>query len=156
MMLTASFYKHNENARGQAEGRAAQSELRKASESLRKLLSHDGPHSKNSVLLIDDAVKRLQLLRCRVATHAKLTQNVREEGRRLRHMRERIRKRLDEVDKDIAQAKLERANLLTQLDEIRRGVLHRRRALEVSLIYLHIDWFPRRISVVVSCAFASK
>lgn len=130
-MLTATFYGRGAGARGQLEARAAQSELQKASDSLQRLLSHEGQYSKETVALIDEATKRLQRLRSRVEKHAELVNKAREGEEKMAEERDRAKNMLDEVEKDIARYNLERVSILTERDEIRRDILLAKRTLEV-------------------------
>lgn len=134
-MLTATFYCRGADARGQLEARAAQSELRKASDSLRRLLAHEGQDSKETVALIDDATKRLQHLRSRVGKHAELVNKAKEGEEKMAVERERAKTRLDAVEKNIVSCNLERVSILSERDEIRRDILRAKRTLEVGTLH---------------------
>lgn len=132
-ILARTFYRGNGDARGQGERRAVHVEMRKATECLQKLLLHEGEHSKDTVALIDGVTKHLQRLRGRLARHAELVKDAREEKGKLLETQEALNKRVDEVESNLARTNLESVNLLSECDKIRRDILFAKKSIELKV-----------------------
>lgn len=130
-MFSTTFYRRDANARGAAEGRAVGLELNKAVEYLQRVLRYEEGYSKDTVALIDDVSKRLQILRDRLQKHRELERNAKKEEGKLIEVKNALRRKVDEIERSVADINLERANTLAECDKFRRDIATTKRILQV-------------------------
>jgi len=119
--------------------RSAETDVRKASESLERVIEKgensrvdsNGQVDQKTLETIEEATKRLEQLKHRIEEHAALVVLVAEKETALQQKRDKYQCKLDEIDAGIVEASMARVNILSERDTIARDLLRRKREVKV-------------------------